>query len=109
MNITDIKVRRLLQEGRLRAVVSVTDDEIAIHDIKVIEGPERLFVAMPSRKEANGVFRDIAHPISPMARRQFEDAVLTAYKHELALHPQPVIESLPLGAVAAAASPAVMG
>lgn len=110
MNITDIKVRRLLQEGRLRAVVSVTvDDEIAIHDIKVIEGPERLFVAMPSRKEANGVFRDIAHPISPMARRQFEDAVLTAYKHELALHPQPVVEPLPLGAVAAAASPAVMG
>ena len=66
MNITDIKIRRLLQEGRLRAVVSVTvDGELAIHDIKVIEGPERLFVAMPSRKEANGVFRDIAHPISP--------------------------------------------
>lgn len=87
MNITDIKIRRLLQEGRLRAVVSVTvDGELAIHDIKVIEGPERLFVAMPSRKEANGVFRDIAHPISPAARKQFEDAILSAYRQELLLH-----------------------
>ena len=84
MNITDIKVRRLLQEGRLRAVVSVTvDDELAIHDIKVIEGPERLFVAMPSRKEINGIFRDIAHPISPAVRHQFEDAILNAYQHEV--------------------------
>ncbi len=83
MNITDIKVRRLLQEGRLRAVVSVTlDNEIAIHDIKVIEGPERLFVAMPSRRELSGVYRDIAHPISPDARRSFEAAVLTAYRKE---------------------------
>ena len=89
MNITDIKVRRLLQEGRLRAVVSVTvDDEIAIHDIKVIEGPERLFVAMPSRREPGGIFRDIAHPISPMARRRFEDAVLAAYQRELASRPK---------------------
>ncbi len=84
MNITDIKVRKLLNEGRLRAIVSVTvDNELAIHDIKVIEGPERLFVAMPSRKEVNGVFRDIAHPISPSARHNFEDAVLDAYKAEL--------------------------
>lgn len=73
-----------MQEGRLRAVVSVTvDDELAIHDIKVIEGPERLFVAMPSRKEVNGIFRDIAHPISPAARHQFEDAILNAYQHEV--------------------------
>ena len=80
MNITDIKVRRLLQEGRLRAVVSVTvDDEIAIHDIKVIEGPERLFVAMPSRKDENGTFRDIAHPITSDARRVLEDAILAQY------------------------------
>ena len=84
MNITDIKVRRLLHEGRLRAVVSVTvDDELAIHDIKVIEGPERLFVAMPSRKEQGGIFRDIAHPISPNVRRYFEAAVLDAYKREV--------------------------
>ncbi len=84
MNITDIKVRRLLNDGRLRAVVSVTvDDELAIHDIKVIEGPQRLFVAMPSRKEINGIFRDIAHPISPTARTHLEDAVLNAYHNEV--------------------------
>ena len=85
MQITDIKVRKLLQDGRLRAVVSVTiGDELAIHDIKVIEGPARLFVAMPSRREAGGVFRDIAHPITPAARRQLEDAVLAAYRRERA-------------------------
>lgn len=95
MNITDIKIRRLLQDGRLRAVVSVTvDNELAIHDIKVIEGPERLFVAMPSRKELNGAFRDIAHPISPAARMQFEQAVLDAYRRELRYH-QPEEETPP--------------
>lgn len=83
MQITDIKVRKLMQEGRLRAVVSVTiGDELAIHDIKVIEGPQRLFVAMPSRREAGGVFRDIAHPISVAARKQLEEAVLSAYRRE---------------------------
>ena len=83
MQITDIKVRKLMQEGRLRAVVSVTiGDELAIHDIKVIEGPQRLFVAMPSRREAGGVFRDIAHPISATARKQLEDAVIAAYRRE---------------------------
>ncbi|HIQ59233.1 MAG TPA: septation regulator SpoVG [Candidatus Merdivicinus intestinavium] len=85
MNITDIKIRKLMREGRLRAVVSVTlDNELAIHDIKVIEGPDRLFVAMPSRKETNGAFRDIVHPISPAARLPFEQAVLDAYRRELA-------------------------
>lgn len=86
MNITDIKIRRLLHEGRLRAVVSVTvDGELAIHDIKVIEGPERLFVAMPSRRDISGAFRDIAHPISPAVRTQFEQAILDAYRRELLL------------------------
>lgn len=83
MQITDIKVRKLMEEGRLRAVVSVTvGDEIAIHDLKVIEGPQRLFVAMPSRRETGGVFRDIVHPITPSARKQLEDAVLDAYRRE---------------------------
>ncbi len=80
MNITDIKIRRLLTEGRLRAIVSITlDDQLAIHDIKIIEGPERLFVAMPSRKEENGTFRDIAHPISLEARAKLETSILNAY------------------------------
>jgi len=82
MNITDIKIRKLLQDRRLRAVVSVTlDDEIAIHDIKVVQGPERLFVAMPSRKEESGAFRDIAHPISFDARHYLEERILTAYEN----------------------------
>lgn len=96
MQITDIKVRKLMQEGRLRAVVSVTiGDELAIHDIKVIEGPTRLFVAMPSRREAGGVFRDIAHPITPAARRQLEDAILAVYRREKAEAEQ--MQRLPYG------------
>ena len=85
MNITDIKIRRTYQDNRLRALVSVTiDGELAVHDIKVIEGPERLFVAMPSRRDDNGVFRDIAHPITTEARRQLEDAILAVYREHVA-------------------------
>ena len=84
MNITDIKIRKLISTGRLRAIVSVTlNDEIAIHDIKVIEGPERLFVAMPSKREENGTFRDIVHPISSSASITLEQEVLNAYEREL--------------------------
>ena len=69
MNITDIRIRKIYEDARLKALVSVTiDGDLAVHDIKVIEGPERLFVAMPSRKDENGTFRDIAHPITPEAR-----------------------------------------
>lgn len=86
MNITDIRIRKILTEGRLRAIVSITiDNALAVHDIKVIEGPERLFVAMPSRKEEGNIFRDIVHPISPEARQQLESAVLEAYSEQLAL------------------------
>ncbi len=84
MNITDVRIRKLLTEGRLRAVVSVTIDEtLAIHDIKVIEGPNRLFVAMPSRREENGTFRDIVHPISAKAREYMEQTILEAYMREV--------------------------
>lgn len=84
MNITDIRIRRTYQDTRLKALVSVTvDQDLAVHDIKVIEGPERLFVAMPSRKDDNGVFRDIAHPITPDARKQLENAILDAYHTHL--------------------------
>ena len=108
MQITDIKVRKLMQEGRLRAVVSVTiGDELAIHDIKVIEGPTRLFVGRPSRREAGGVFRDIAHRITGAARRQLEDASLAVYRREKAEAEQ--MQRLPYGDYFAehfAASPA---
>lgn len=85
MTITDIKIRRTYQDNRLRALVSITiDGELAIHDIKVIEGPERLFVAMPSRRDDNGVFRDIAHPITSEARQRIESGILDAYHEHLA-------------------------
>ncbi len=81
MQISNIKIRRLYSEGRLRALVSITVDEaLAVHDIKVIEGPERTFVAMPSRREENGSYRDIVHPITAEARRAIEAAILDAYR-----------------------------
>ena len=80
LEITDIKIRKLYTEGRLRALVSITfNDSLAVHDMKVIEGPERFFVAMPSRKEMSGVYRDIVHPINEASRKQIESAVLKAY------------------------------
>ena len=86
MEITDVKIRKIMSEGRLRAVVSLTiDDMLAVHDIKVVQGDERLFVAMPSRKDENGVFHDIVHPISPSARKLFEETILDAYERQLAV------------------------
>ncbi len=80
MTITGIKVRKLIPEGKLRGIVSVTfDNAFAVHDIKVIEGDNRLFVAMPSRRDDNGTFRDIVHPISTEARNQMEAEILQAY------------------------------
>ncbi len=86
MEITDIKIRKILTEGRLRAVVSVTiENLLAVHDIKVVQGDDRLFVAMPSRKDESGIFRDIVHPISPAARKLLEEEILAAYGHHMAL------------------------
>ena len=85
MQITDIRVRRINADGRMKAVVSVTfDDAFVIHDIKVIEGHNGLFIAMPSRKVGEGNFRDIAHPINAEMRQVLEDAVLKAYHEALA-------------------------
>ena len=85
MNISDIRIRKLLKDGRLRAVVSVTlDNAIAVHDIKVVQGDERIFVAMPSRKDETGTFRDVVHPISPESRKEIENSILAAYEEYLA-------------------------
>ena len=85
MEITDIKIRRIITEGRLRAVVSITlDNMLAVHDIKIVQGDERLFVAMPSRKDENGVFRDIVHPISAAARKKLEAEIMETYQQHLA-------------------------
>lgn len=84
MNITDVRVRKLPTDGKMKAIVSVTfDDEIVIHDIKIIEGAESLFIAMPSRKLPNGEFRDIAHPINSESRAQIEEAVFAKYEEVL--------------------------
>ena len=84
MEITDVTIRKIMSDGRLRAVVSVTiDDMLAVHDIKVVQGDERLFVAMPSRKDENGVFRDIVHPIAASSRKLFEETILEAYEKQL--------------------------
>lgn len=84
MKITDIKIRRIITEGRLKAIISVTiDDMLALHDIKVVQGETRLFVAMPSRRDENGVYRDIVHPISAEARHLMEDQILEAYHQYL--------------------------
>ena len=81
MEITDVRVRRVAKEGKMKAVVSITiDNEIVIHDIKVIEGEKGLFIAMPSRKSADGEYRDIAHPINSDTRKRIQDLILTKYE-----------------------------
>ena len=84
MEITDIKVRKLLNEGRLRGIVSITlDGMLAVHDIKIVQGEERLFAAMPSRRDDSGIYRDIVHPISAKSRSEIERRILSAYRAEL--------------------------
>ena len=85
MNITDVHVRKITQEGKMKAVVSITlDDVFVVHDIKVIEGEKGLFIAMPSKKTADGEYRDIAHPINSATRELLKTTILSAYKEALA-------------------------
>ena len=85
MVITDIKIRKLFDEGPMKAVVSVTfDGQLALHDIKVISVREKNFIVMPSRKNPDGTYRDIAHPINAEVRGELEESVLRAYEEELA-------------------------
>lgn len=85
MQITDIKVRKISQEGKMKAVVSVTFDNVfVVHDIKVIEGKEKLFAAMPSRKSTDGTYRDIVHPITAEMRDELQNAILVKYEEFLA-------------------------
>ncbi|TLG72904.1 septation regulator SpoVG [Culicoidibacter larvae] len=84
MNITNVRVRLVEKEGRMKAVVSVTlDDCFVVHDIRIIKGDGGLFVAMPSRRLSTGEFRDIAHPINAETRKLFEDAILEEYQKVL--------------------------
>ncbi|HHT62475.1 MAG: septation regulator SpoVG [Bacillota bacterium] len=85
MNVTDVRIRKILSEGKMKAIVSVTiDDAFVIHDVKVVDGQNGLFVAMPSRKTPAGEFRDIAHPISQQARDIIQSKVLEKYQEVLA-------------------------
>ena len=84
MQITDVRVRKVAKEGKMKAVVSITiDDEFVVHDIKVIEGEKGLFTAMPSGKAADGEYRDIAHPINSGTRDQIQGIILDKYEAAL--------------------------
>jgi len=81
MEITDVRVRKITKDGKMKAVVSVTfDNEFVVHDIKVIEGEKGLFIAMPSRKALDGEFRDIAHPINSITRDKIQKLILEKYQ-----------------------------
>ena len=85
MNITDVSVRKVAKEGKMKAVVSITiDEEFVVHDIKVIEGEKGLFIAMPSRKATDGEYRDIAHPINSDTRERIQSIILEKYEEVMA-------------------------
>ena len=84
MQITDVRIRRVEKEGKMKAVVSITiDEEFVVHDIKIIEGEKGLFIAMPSRKAADGEYRDIAHPINSRTRERIQNFILEKYEEAL--------------------------
>lgn len=85
MQITDVRIRRVEKEGKMKAVVSITiDEEFVVHDIKIIEGEKGLFIAMPSRKAADGEYRDIAHPINSGTRERIQKLILEKYEETIA-------------------------
>ena len=82
MQITDVRIRKIATDGKMKAIVSVTfDNEFVVHDIKVIEGQNGLFIAMPSRKTPDGEFKDIAHPINTETREKIQTSILDAYEN----------------------------
>ena len=84
MQITDVRVRKITKEGKMKAIVSITiEDEFVVHDIKVIEGEKGLFIAMPSKKAMDGEYRDIAHPINSSTRDSIQKIILDAYDKAL--------------------------
>ncbi len=84
MRITDVRVRKMTQDSKMKAIVSITiDDEFVVHDIKVIEGEKGLFIAMPSKKATDGEYRDIAHPINSTTRENIQNIILESYAKAL--------------------------
>ena len=85
MKITDVRVRRISEEGKMKAIISVTfNEQFVVHDIKIIDGQNGLFIAMPSRKMGDGEFRDIAHPINSETRERLQEAIFMEYEKSLA-------------------------
>ena len=85
MKITDVRVRKITREGKMKAIVSITiDDEFVVHDIKVIEGEKGMFIAMPSRKSTDGEYRDIAHPLNSATRDRIQTIILNKYEEAMA-------------------------
>jgi stage V sporulation protein G len=81
MEVTEVRLRRVADDGAMKAVASVTlDNEFVVHDVKVVQGPRGLFVAMPRRKGPDGAFRDVAHPITAVARERIQQAVLSCFR-----------------------------
>ena len=92
MQITDVRVRKVAKEGKLKAVVSITmDEEFVVHDIKVIEGEQGLFIAMPSKKAVDGEYRDIAHPINSGTREKSQSIILENYEKVLEEAPEEAV------------------
>ena len=92
MQITDVRVRKVAKEGKLKAVVSITmDDEFVVHDIKVIEGEKGHFIAMPSKKAVDGEYRDIAHPINSETREKIQSIILENYEKVLEEAPEEAV------------------
>jgi len=84
VQVTDVRIRKITDEGKMKAIVSVTfDGEFVVHDIKIIDGQNGLFIAMPSRKMSDGEFRDIAHPINSETRKKIQDAIFKEYEKVL--------------------------
>lgn len=84
MNITDVRIRKISDDGKMRAVASITlDDEFVVHDIKIIDGQNGLFIAMPSKKMSDGAFRDVAHSICSEVRNQIKEQIFQAYEKML--------------------------
>ena len=85
MNITDVRIRKISDDGKMKAIVSITfDDVFVVHDIKIIDGQNGLFIAMPSRKMGEGDFRDIAHPLLSETRTKIKEAIFAEYEKVLA-------------------------
>ena len=92
MQITDVRVRRIEKEGKMKAIVSITlDNEFVVHDIKVIEGEKGLFIAMPSKKAVDGEYRDIAHPINSETREKIQSIILENYEKVLEETPEEAV------------------